>query len=89
MFFMQGKWIKILISIGILGLVLIAYVDNVIEINRLYKENLKLKSQLQNIKERRIKILKKINDLESPERIIELAQKNLGMKFPVKPAKKL
>ncbi len=86
---MQGKWIKILIVLGFFGIVLIAYVDNVIEINRLYKDNLKLKNQLQDIKERRTKILKRINDLESPERIFDYAQRNLGMKLPDKPAKKL
>lgn len=78
-----------MIALGILGIVLIAYVDNVIEINRLYKENLNLKNQLQDIKERKIKILKKINDSDSPERIFDYSQKNLGMKLPDKPSKKL
>jgi len=89
MFDKQRNWLKIFLMIIIIGFLLIKYVDNVIEINRLVKENYKLKENLNEIKEQNLILMKKINEMELPERIIEYSKKYLKMKFPEKPPKKL
>lgn len=86
---MQRNWKKILIGIVFLGIISILYINNVITSNRIVKDNLKLKENLQKVKEQNLMLKKKIIELESPERIIEIATQKYGMKFPEKPAKKL
>jgi hypothetical protein len=89
MFDKQRSWLKIFLMIIIIGFLLITYVDNVIEINRLVKENYKLKENLNEIKEQNLILMKKLNEMELPERIIEHSKKYLKMKFPEKPPKEL
>jgi cell division protein FtsL len=44
---------------------------------------------LENLKKENIFLIKEVNELEDPERIIKIAIEKIGMKFPQKPAKKL
>ncbi len=71
------------------GIISILYINNVITSNRIVKDNLKLKENLQKVKEQNLMLKKRIIELESPGRIIEIATKKYGMKLPEKPAKKL
>ncbi|MGB9770809.1 MAG: hypothetical protein ACPLX7_02385 [Candidatus Kapaibacteriota bacterium] len=83
---MQKYWLKILLGLIFFGIISIMYVDNVIKINKLAKENLKLKENLVKFKEQNLILRKKINELESAKRVVGLAIQKYGMKFPEKPA---
>lgn len=83
------NWKKLLVGMVFVGFASVLYVDNVIKINKLAKEILQLKDNLSKVKEKNILLTKRINELESPDRIIQLAIQKYGMKFPNKAAKKL
>ncbi|MCX7908530.1 MAG: hypothetical protein N2560_03320 [Ignavibacteria bacterium] len=84
MFEKQKNWLKILLLIALIGFLFILYVNNVINIKRIAKENLELKENYLGIKEINLLLTKKINEMEEPEKIIENAINKLGMKFPEK-----
>lgn len=77
--------LKILFLIIIFGCGIFFYVRNVISINALAYENYLLRKQIDNIIEENLILMKKINELESPNRIIPLVETKLGMKPPTKP----
>ncbi len=88
MFDKKKNWVRILLVIILIGAVSIIYVNNVITINRVAKDKLKLEDNLIKIKEQNLILQKQINDLESPQNIIGKALKELGMIYPQKPSKK-
>jgi cell division protein FtsL len=83
------KKIISLLIILLLGLFIVISVNNVVSINQLAKDNSELQRNLENLKKVNIILIKEVNELEDPERIIKIATEKIGMKFPQKPAKKL
>jgi cell division protein FtsL len=82
------KIISLLIII-LLGLFIVISVNNVVSINQLAKDNSELQRNLENLKKENTFLIKEVNELEDPERIIKIAIEKIGMKFPQKLAKKL
>lgn len=70
-----------------LGVFIVISVNNVVSINQLAKDNSELQKNLESLKRENIFLIKELNELEDPERIIKIAIKNIGMKSPQKPAK--
>jgi len=83
-----GKYRLVVLVLIIVGsLLIILYVANVIAVKSYLKEEVKLEKQLENYENRNHLLIKKINELESPERITKIAQERLGMIKPDVPPK--
>lgn len=63
----------------------IFYVNNVLQINSLLKDNQQLTKQYKNLRNGNEILRAKLNDLESADRIIGIATKELGMVKAEKP----
>lgn len=70
------RWL-VFIVIGAISTIL--YVNNVLQINVLLKENQQLNKSLKNLKNNNELLRSELNRLESPERIISIAETKLGM----------
>ncbi len=70
---------NILIIILLSAACTIAYVDNVMRIDSLMRDNNNMSRQLKDLEYRNIDLESRIHMLESPERIIPIASEKIGM----------
>ncbi len=81
--------IFIFVLLIFLGTIILLTVYNVVSINQLAKDCVELKGNLESIKQENIFLINRVNELEKPERIIQIANESLNMNLPQKPAKEL
>ena len=70
---------KIFLIIVSVSFLVILYVMNVMYVKSMLKEELRLRNELETIKDRNQLLQSEINKLESPERISEIVVKKFGM----------
>lgn len=73
-----NRWILFL-SIFILSLIIVVYIRNVRQVNNLVLEIRRIEKQAELIENRNKVLSKEMLKLESPNRIIKIAEENLGM----------
>lgn len=83
-----NRWV-VFILIFFLAAMTIVYVDNVVKINSLLKEIYQLEQKSDALRIENELLKTEINILQSPERIIKIAQEELGMKKPTSPPEHL
>jgi len=72
------RW-SILGGIAVAAFLTVIYISNVIETDKLLNEIRKLKKDYQTVMNYNEMLRSRVNDLESPSRITEIARKELGM----------
>lgn len=72
------RW-KIFFLISLSAVITIIYVDNVLHVNYLLKDNQNLKKSYKILKNNNDILRTRLNSLQSPERIIPIAEKELGL----------
>ena len=81
--------LRILLYITLGSFLFILYVSNVIHVKSMLKEEAKLRRELEKIENENHLLNKKINELESPERITTIAIEKFMMIKPENPPKLL
>ena len=76
--FIRNRW-KLLIGIGISVIVIVLWINNVNYVNQLILANHRSEVELRDLRAKNENLRHTISQLENPERIIEIAEKNLGM----------
>jgi len=76
--FLRNRW-KLLISIGITVAIIVFWINNVNYVNSLILLNYQTEVQLRDLRAQNEDLRRTINQLENPERIIGIAERNLGM----------
>ncbi len=73
---------RVLFWLFFFGIWLLLYVNNVVSINKIYKEKYVLEKELERIREENYLLLRKLKEIEAPERIIPYAREKLGLMEP-------
>ncbi|MBM2816942.1 MAG: hypothetical protein HW421_3704 [Ignavibacteria bacterium] len=76
--FRLNRW-SIFGLIALSSLIMVFYVNNVLEVNKLLKDCRVLENNLKNLKSNNLELNSKLIKLQSPERICQIAQSKLGL----------
>lgn len=76
--FIRNRW-RLLIGICITVAIIVLWINNVNYVNQLILTNHQSEIQLRDLRAANENLRRTINQLENPERIIEIAEKKLGM----------
>ncbi len=76
--FIRNRW-KLLMSIGIAVIAIVLWINNVNYVNQLILKNHRSQIEIRDLQAENENLRHTISQLENPKRIIEIAEKNLGM----------